>query len=207
MKTKNFIHRVLQNTSCPKGFWGRMILRGMNRFHAALARRGMRHIDWQPDWTVLDIGCGGGANVRQLLKRCPEGRVYGIDLSAESVAFARRHNAKELDRRCFIRQGDVCSLPYGDGTFDAATAFETVYFWSPIERALGEVARVLRPGGCFLISLEASDPEQGRMWTERIEGMTVYSAPRLEELLRRAGFSDIQVIQRKEEAHLIAHKK
>ena len=63
-----------------------------------------------------------------------------MDLSEESVAFARRHNAGELDRRCFIQQGDVCSLPYGDGAFDAVTAFETVYFWSSVSKALAEVS-------------------------------------------------------------------
>ena len=68
------------------------------------------------------------------------GKVYGMDLSEESVAFARRHNAGELDRRCFIQQGDVCSLPYGDGAFDAVTAFETVYFWSSVSKALAEVS-------------------------------------------------------------------
>ena len=183
-----------------------MVLRGMNRFHASLARRGMRQVDWQPEWNVLDIGCGGGADLKRLLKLCPQGRVYGIDLSEESVAFARRHNAGELDRRCFIRQGDVCSLPYGDGAFDAVTAFETVYFWRPVGKALGEVFRVLRKGGCFLIGLEAGDPELGRMWTERIGGMTVYGAEELKCLLSRAGFSDIRAIRAKEELHIVARK-
>lgn len=115
MKKNSFLNDILQNTSCPQGFWGRMILRGMNCFHASLARRGMKQVDWRPEWNVLDIGCGGGANVKRLLKLCPQGKVYGMDLSEESVAFARRHNAGELDRRCFIRQGDVCSLPTGTG--------------------------------------------------------------------------------------------
>ena len=165
-----------------------MILRGMNCFHASLAHRGMKQVDWRPEWNVLDIGCGGGANVKRLLKLCPQGKVYG------------------MDRRCFIQQGDVCSLPYGDGAFDAVTAFETVYFWSSVSKALAEVFRVIRKGGCFLISLEASDPELGKAWTERIKGMTVYGAEELKQLLSQAGFSDIRVIQKKEELHIVAHK-
>ena len=86
MKKENFLNKVLQNTSCPQGFWGRMILRGMNRFHASLANRGMKQVEWQPEWNVLDIGCGGGANLKRLLNLCPKGNIYGIDLSEESVS-------------------------------------------------------------------------------------------------------------------------
>lgn len=81
MKKNSFLNDILQNTSCPQGFWGRMILRGMNCFHASLAHRGMKQVDWRPEWNVLDIGCGGGANVKRLLKLCPQGKVYGMDLS------------------------------------------------------------------------------------------------------------------------------
>ena len=206
MRNKHLLNSILQNTSCPKGFWGRMILWGMNRFHASLARRGMKQVNWQPQWTVLDIGCGGGANLNRLLKQCPQGKVYGIDLSEASVVFASKYNVKELNKRCFIQQGSVCSLPYKDGTFDAVTAFETVYFWSPIEIALAEVVRVLRKGGCFLVGLEASSPELGKMWTERIKGMVVYTAGDLKDLLIEAGFSTIQVVHNKEEMYIIARK-
>ena len=182
MGKKNFLNKVLQNTSCPQGFWGRMILRGMNRFHASLANRGMKQVE------------------------CPKGNIYGIDLSEESVSFAQKYNEKDLNKRCFIQQGNVCSLPYEDGFFNAITAFETVYFWSPVNIALSEVARVLREGGCFLISLEASDPELGKMWTERIDGMVVYTPAELEERLHEAGFSSIRTIRKKEEIHIIAYK-
>lgn len=128
MRKKNFLNKVLQNTSCPQGFWGRMILRGMNCFHASLANRGMKQVEWQPNWNVLDIGCGGGANLKRLLNLCPKGNIYGIDLSEESVSFAQKYNEKDLNKRCFIQQGNVCSLPYEDGFFNAITAFETVYF-------------------------------------------------------------------------------
>ena len=111
-----------------------------------------------------------------------------------------------MNKRCFIQQGNVCSLPYENGFFNAITAFETVYFWSPVNIALSEVARVLREGGCFLISLEASDPEQGKMWTERIDGMVVYTPAELEERLHEVGFSSIRTIRKKEEIHIIAYK-
>ena len=206
MRKKNFLNKVLQNTSCPQGFWGRMILRGMNCFHASLANRGMKQVEWQPNWNVLDIGCGGGGDLERLFNFFPKRNIYGLNLSEESVLFAPKDNSKDLEKKIFIQQGNVCSLPYEDGFFNAITAFETVYFWSPVNIALSEVARVLREGGCFLISLEASDPELGKMWTERIDGMVVYTPAELEERLHEVGFSSIRTIRKKEEIHIIAYK-
>ena len=103
---KNFINRILQNTRKPQGFWGRMILRSMNTGHAPLAAWAFTHLDWRPDWKVLDIGCGGGANIAHMLKRCPQGQVYGVDISPESVAFARQKNKAFLvrPRTCLLKE-------------------------------------------------------------------------------------------------------
>lgn len=56
MKEKNLLNRILQNTACPTGFWGRIILRGMNRFHAPLAEWAVEMVEWEPAWSVLDVG-------------------------------------------------------------------------------------------------------------------------------------------------------
>ena len=104
MNKRGFVSRILQNFRKPEGFFGRMILWGMNTGHASLAQWGMSCLQWQPEWSVLDIGCGGGANLLQILQRCPQGKAYGIDISPESVTFARKKNKKYLGTRCFIEQ-------------------------------------------------------------------------------------------------------
>lgn len=90
MNKRGFVSKILQNFRKPEGFFGRMILWGMNTGHASLAQWGMSCLQWQPEWSVLDIGCGGGANLLQILQRCPQGKAYGIDISSESVTFARK---------------------------------------------------------------------------------------------------------------------
>ena len=79
MKNKSLFKKILQNTQKPQGFLGKMMLFGMNRGHARLAEWGMSHLEWQTNWVVLDIGCGGGANIAEILRRCPDGIVYGLD--------------------------------------------------------------------------------------------------------------------------------
>lgn len=206
MTKKNFINRLLQHTQNPNGFWGRMMLRGMNRGHAPLATWGMSHITWQTDWQVLDIGCGGGANIAEMLRRCPEGMVYGVDISAESRSFSREKNRKELGRRCFINEGRADSLPFPDAKFDLVTAFETVYFWGDLAIAFRETARVLKPGGLFLICNEMADPSD-TFWTKRIDGMVMHSAEEMEKTLLDNGFAQVELFLRKKNICLIAHKQ
>ncbi len=59
MNKRGFVSKILQNFRKPEGFFGRMILWGMNTGHASLAQwGGMSCLQWQPEWSVLDIGCG-----------------------------------------------------------------------------------------------------------------------------------------------------
>lgn len=206
MKKKNIINSILQNTRMPEGFFGRIILRGMNKGHASLSRWGLSQIEWKSNWTILDIGCGGGANLKRMADFCPQGKIYGIDISSESVKFARKEIKKLLNTRCFISQGNVMNLPYEKGTFDLITAFETVYFWGNLQKTFNEVHRVLKNGGLFLICCEASDPSD-ETWTSRIDGMVVHSAQDLESCLARCGFSNITTHRRnKENICVIAQK-
>ena len=196
-----------ENTRKPVGLGGKIMVAMMNLGHSPVARWGLRFLELAPDARVLDCGCGGGTNIKRLLKKCPQGIVRGVDYSAVSVEKARNLNRTAIQKgRCAVWQGSVERIIFAKDWFDAVTAFETVYFWSPVNIALSEVASVLREGGCFLISLEASDPELGKMWTERIDGMVVYTPAELEERLHEAGFSSIRTIRKKEEIHIIAYK-
>ena len=207
MNKRGFVSRILQNFRKPEGFFGRMILWGMNTGHASLAQWGMSCLQWQPEWSVLDIGCGGGANLLQILQRCPQGKAYGIDISSESVTFARKKNKKYLGTRCFIEQGGVHRLPYPDYAFDAVTAFETVYFWGNLQHAFTEVARVLKPGGSFLICCEISDPAN-KAWTGLVEGMEIHSCDELKAILSKSGFTDTAIFRtKKEELCLVSHRQ
>ena len=123
------------------------MLKFMNLCHAPLTNWGLSLLDIQEGRTMLDIGCGGGATLRRLLKRSKGGMVYGIDISEESVAKARKVNAAVLDKQVFVTQGSAEKLPYEDWKFDLVTAVETIYFWPNLPQCLQEVRRVLKPGG------------------------------------------------------------
>ena len=190
-----FLKTMFTNCACPKGFLGRCMLRFMNFGHAPLTNWGLDHVNFSDGMVMLDIGCGGGATMKRLLKRSPEGMVYGIDISEESVVKAKNVNKQLLNKQVFVQQGSADSLPWEDQKFDVVTAVETVYFWPNLPQCFQEVKRVLKPGGQFAIMLEVIEGDS--IWTNVVEGMTVYSPEMLKDMLEQAGFGNVKVFRKK----------
>jgi ubiquinone/menaquinone biosynthesis C-methylase UbiE len=129
------------------------------------------------------------------LKRSQDSHVYGIDISEESVAKARKVNADVLDKQVFVVQGTADKLPYNDEHFNLVTAVETVYFWQDLPKCFKEVNRVLKQGGRFAIMLEVVETDS--KWTNVVEGMVVYPPEELKLMLEDAGFVDTEVHYKK----------
>ena len=185
---------LVRQTRKPEGFLGKMMLRGMNAGHAKLADWGFARLPDLRPLRAVDLGCGGGRNAGELLKRYPKAHVTAVDHSALSVEKARdRNRAMIAAGRCAVQQGDVSDLELPAGAFDLATAFETVYFWPGLEQCFRQVATVLRPGGYFLICNESDGADAASLKYEKlIEGMKTYTVEELEAALRGAGFSEVK---------------
>ena len=102
-----------ENTRKPVGLGGKIMVAMMNLGHSPVARWGLRFLKLTLDAKVLDCGCGGGANIKRLLKKCPEGIVKGIDYSPVSVEKSKgqrgRHSGGPLHRSARQRGGyDLC---------------------------------------------------------------------------------------------------
>ena len=74
-----------ENTRKPVGLGGKLMVAMMNLGHSPVARWGLRFLRLAPNAKVLDCGCGGGANIKRLLKKYSHGIVKGIDYSPVSV--------------------------------------------------------------------------------------------------------------------------
>jgi len=194
-RESGLLSRLCSNFAHPRGAMGRIALAMMNSWHGPLTNWGLGYIPFRDGWTILDVGCGGGRTLQRLLGRSKGATVYGVDISEESVAKARKVNAKLLDARVFVRQGSATELPYADSTFDLVTAVETVYFWRDLPRCFEEVKRVLKPGGLFAILLEVSSPDC--VWTRVVDGMTTYSPEQLREFLEQGSFRDVEIHRKK----------
>lgn len=188
-----------QNTRKPTGLGGKLMLVMMNLGHSPVARWGLRFLNVSQNAKVLDCGCGGGANMKRLLKKCPQGIIKGIDYSPVSVEKSKKVNQEAVaEGRCAVMQGSVADMIFADDRFDAVTAFETVYFWPDLPQCFREVWRVLKPDGIFLICNEScGDTDQDEKWTKIIDGMTIYQDTELKAFLEQVGFHDILIHKKK----------
>jgi ubiquinone/menaquinone biosynthesis C-methylase UbiE len=94
----------------------------------------------------LDVGCGEGHNTRLVVER-------GADVTALDISGAFLRAGRGVDPTGRYVHGDVTRLPFADATFDAATAFMSIMDMSDPAVAIGEIARVLRPGGFLQFSI------------------------------------------------------
>jgi SAM-dependent methyltransferase len=174
----------------PEGADGFKMLERMNGgHHEELALWGLSFLPIGEADRVLDIGCGGGANIARLLARVPRGSAVGVDYSPVSVQATREHNAAAVEAgRCEVLEGNASALPLPDASFDVATAFETVYYWD-LPTAFAEVKRVLKPGGRFMVCNEADGSDaDSREYERLIPGMFVYTPEEIAGALSAAGF-------------------
>ena len=171
------LSKFFSNAKKPEGFLGKIMVNGMNGGgHAAMSNWALESVEIAADEQILDIGCGGGANIARLLQRAPQGMVTGIDFSRVSVQKSTKVNTKAIQEgRCKVLEGNVANLPFEEGSFDLVTAFETIYFWPDIEHCFKEVKNVLKTDGRFVIVNESDG--KGAMddkWERMIEGMQNY---------------------------------
>ncbi|MGA9306183.1 MAG: class I SAM-dependent methyltransferase [Candidatus Sulfotelmatobacter sp.] len=196
-------NRTTRETQCqkPSGWLGRFVLWNMNSRHSKVTDWGLSHISIEKDATVLDVGCGGGRTVSKLAAAAPQGKVYGIDYSSESVAIANRTNRQWIDMaRVEIREASVSQLPFPAGTFDLVTAVETHFWWPDLPADMREVLRVLKPGGTLIIIAEiyrGAKTKTAKLAEKYLplSGMALLSVDEHRELFANAGYSDVQVIE------------
>jgi ubiquinone/menaquinone biosynthesis C-methylase UbiE len=98
---------------------------------------------------VLEVGCGRG-ELAERLSREPGVSLIAVDQSERMMPLTRARGVEAI-------VGDVQDLPFSDGEFDAAVAAWMLYHAPDLDRALSELARVLRPGGRLVAVTNSSD--------------------------------------------------
>lgn len=156
--------------------------------------------------SVLEVGCGSGIDLAEFARN--GAMVTGVDFSPKNVALTQ---ATLLEAGCadnsMVLEADATKLPFPDASFDCLFSFGVLHHVPDIDKALAEIARVLRPGGLFTGMVynrdsllyaysiltrgvrEGLTPDEAmRKWSERVEGCPYSKAYTFDEwhhVLRR----------------------
>ena len=184
--------------------------------HHRWRERAAARAELGPGDSALDVCCGTGDLALELAGRvAPGGHAVGCDFSEPMLDLAREKARARAAEGVRFEWADALSLPYDAGRFDAVTVGFGVRNLADLEQGLGEMARVLRPGGRLVI-LEITQPTRPplstfySLWFDRIvpllgnfsgdseaysylpESVRSFPAPqRLAELMDAAGFERI----------------
>jgi ubiquinone/menaquinone biosynthesis C-methylase UbiE len=157
-----------------------------------------RRFPVRPGQRVLDLGCGGGRHAFEVYRRGADVVAFDLDpseLTGVQGMFGAMREAGEASPRtgATVISGDATAMPFGDGTFDRVIAAEILEHVLDDQRAMSELARVLRPGGLAAITVPAFLPERicWALSTEYHEvpggHVRIYTQVELEAKLARAG--------------------
>ena len=145
--------------------------------------------------TVIELGCGPGVALRELLATYPAASVVGVDRSPVVLRSARRRNAPAIgDGRLTLVQGDTGQAA-GHAPADLVLACHVLYFWSNPEQELRRMRDMLAPHGLAVLGYQLRQhmPPIAQRTFPR-EGFTVYDTDdQVAVLLESAGFSSPEI--------------
>jgi ubiquinone/menaquinone biosynthesis C-methylase UbiE len=183
---------------CPTGRRGRLVAAMMNKNHEPLTLWALTKVTIDPEYLVLDVGCGGGKTVKRLAQLVPQGKVFGIDYSADMVKFSEKINKKLIaQNRVEIIEGSVEKMNFKDDFFDLVTAIETYYFWVNFPDALKEIKRVLKPNRKLLLVNELLYGVTPAKLVEETH-VKLFPLQEIRKVLQAIGFVDIEVFTKVE---------
>ncbi len=155
-------------------------------------------LELAPDSRVLDVGCGTGNAPIQVAARLPRGRAFGVDISPAMIDAARRKLSAELAGRVEFSVGSSADLPFEDGALTHVLCTNSFHHYPDPARALGEMRRVLVPGGQLVVFENAPDLSWYTWAWDRVlrvleKGhVRYYPSRELGEMIAGAGFEKVE---------------
>lgn len=178
----------------PQGWMGRCVGRLMASKNAPINRAAVEVLGIQQGDAILEIGFGPGTAIAWAAERAGSGYVAGVDRSATMVEQAARRNRKAIAQgRVELKLGLAASIPWPDARFDRVFVVNNYHIWAEPRRELGEVRRVLKPGGLLVLALRMKHPTRTR-WVA--PGMTPEEVEAAIRHLKETGFPDVRTEMR-----------
>ena len=191
------MNRIARQFGGPSGPIGHLVTWQLARGNAAFNRWLVRELATMapPPATVIELGCGPGIALRELLGAYPAACVVGVDPSPVALKSARRRNAPAIaDGRLTLVTGDIEQVP-AHPPAGLVLACHVLYFWADPVRDLRRVREILAPDGHIALGYQLRQhmpPITQRTFPR--EGFTLYDSDgHVGAVLRQAGFTPPEV--------------
>lgn len=164
----------------------------MERGHRPVGEQAIERMEIPARAMILDVGCGSGWAARLMAESASAGRVVGIDVSDEMVRLAREESVDCPNLEFQVASAE--QLPFNEAEFTHAFSMESLYYYADIERALGEIRRVLKPSGLFVAVVDLyQENEPSHQWMDFLKvPVQLLSAAEYRSLFECAGFVNIR---------------
>lgn len=199
---------IARQSACPSGLLGRLIGGIMSVETDMENNATLDLLNLKPTDHLIEIGFGHGKAIQRAAAALSEGFVAGVETSELMVRLASQRN------RHFIRAGrvelklaDAATIPYPGHHFDKAYSVHTIYFWPNPKDQIGEIYRVLKPRGCFVLCFRY---DKKALNTFPASVYKFYTGDQVSSLLGESGFGNVRLEMRQHSSRVlfwaIAHK-
>jgi ubiquinone/menaquinone biosynthesis C-methylase UbiE len=133
---------------------------------------------------MLEVGSGRGGGASYIARYLKPAEITGMDIADNAVAFAnKRHHAPNLN----YVTGNAEQIPFPDNHFDVVINVESSHAYGSVEKFFTEVARILKPGGIFLIT-DMRDPNNIGKFEQKLfsSGLTKVSQAIINDNIEKA---------------------
>ena len=190
---------LIKQSQKPSGLIGRVITKIWSFYFKKLSLWAIKQTTISDNYSILEIGYGGGSTIKNLLALNKNLEIHGIDISKESYRTAQRVHSDSIRKGSVqLKIGNVENMPYQNNYFDRIFAIQTHIFWKDIKKSFQEVYRVMSSNSTLIIASEK----------EKIHyHMTDYrTSHEFSQLLTSIGFSKIEEKQNRNWILYIVYK-
>ena len=196
----NFRDFLAHQLGFPSGWFGRLLIRFLNRHNAAMNDQVLQFLDLQNGDRVLEIGFGGGYLLDQISRTGLPAITVGLERSPEAINLCEQKFRDQISQRKIeLLCANAAELPFPDAYFNQICTVNTIYFWTNAPKVLAECHRVLTPNGKLVISYNSKDFLEKQRFSQH--GFITYEVTEIEMMLQTEGFTQIVTVSGKSDQH------
>ncbi|EAC8233344.1 class I SAM-dependent methyltransferase [Listeria monocytogenes] len=152
---KPLINYLSEQAANPRGVIGEITTKIWSSYFEDLSKWTISNTEMGDATNILDIGYGGGSNVKNLVELNKNVTIYGVDISKESYKTATNLNKKAINNgKVKLSIQDVALMNYPADFFDIVYAIQTHMYWDNPRKGFEEIYRVMSNEAVFILSSE-----------------------------------------------------